>query len=260
MLESNPSILTARRDGILTITMNRPDRLNAITIPAMQRLHQALLDAEADAECGCVILTAHGKGFCAGQDLRVLAAHYDHHHPGSLGEIIDRDYNAIVQAIVDLKKPVIAAVQGVAAGAGWSLALACDIRVAARSARFVPAFAKLGLIPDLGGTYALVRAVGYAKAMEFALLTDSMTADEAMAFGIVNRVVDDVELAVAAEAIARRLCSLPGSGVALTKQALRDAQDQALTVQLARESQLQSIGASADGHVGLVNSFAGRGS
>lgn len=259
MLEPNPSIRTDCRDGIVTITMNRPERLNAITIPAMQRLLQALCDAEADDDCRCIILTAKGKGFCAGQDLRVLAAHYDHHHPGTLGNIIDRHYNAVIEAIVGLKMPVIAAIQGVAAGAGWSLALACDLRIAARSARFVPAFIKLGLIPDLGGTHALVRAVGYSKALEFALLTDTMTADEALGFGIINRVVGDAELIASAEAMARRICSLPASGVVLTKRALRDAQDHQLSVQLAREGWLQSTAAAAQGHAGQVNVFAGRG-
>ena len=255
MTEPNASIETSYRDGTCVITMNRPERYNTITIPVMQRLRTALDEADANEGVRCVILTAAGRSFCAGQDLKVLAKFYEQHHPGELGDVLRDHYNAVVERIWSLGKPVIAAIQGIAAGAGWSLALACDLRVAGRSARFVPAFAKLGLVPDMGGTTSLVRAVGYAKAVEYALFTESMTADEALEFGLLNRVVPDEELMAVARELAQRINALPPTGVRLTKQALQGGIIEDPLRQLQTEAWLQAVAAATPEHAKQVIAF-----
>lgn len=259
MLEPNPSILTTRRDGVAIVTLNRPERYNAINVPMMQRLAAAIGEAAGDDAVGCVILTGSGPGFCTGQDLKVLAAYYEHNAPSGLGELLRVHYNAVVHAIRGIEKPVIAAVQGIAAGAGWSLALACDVRVAAQSAKFVPAFATLGLVPDLAGTSSLIDAVGYAKAMEFALFTESLTAQQALDFGLLNRVVPDDQLIETCMDMARRVCALPRTGVSLTKRALQAACEQSTSAQLKLEAWLQSIAAAAPGHADRVKEFTKKG-
>jgi len=256
MVDSTPSVDTSYRDAACVITLNRPERYNAITIPMMQELSAALAEADTDERAACVIVTATGRGFCAGQDLNVLAEFYGEHDPAELGGILRNHYNDVTARIWGLGKPVIAAVQGTAAGAGWSLAVACDLRIAARSARFVPAFAKLGLVPDMGGTTSLVHTVGYAKAMEFALLTDALSADEALAWGLVNRVVSDGDLMATAYDYARHISALPPEGVRLTKQALRAALVTEPARQLHTEAWLQALAASSAEHAKRVLAFA----
>ncbi|HRX86314.1 MAG TPA: enoyl-CoA hydratase-related protein [Phycisphaerae bacterium] len=257
MPEQNPSVVTTRDGAVARITLNRPDRLNAITIPMMQRLRAALEEAQ-DEQIRCVLLAANGRGFCAGQDLTVLARQHDHHAPGDIGKILTDAYNPVIAAIRDLAKPVIGLIQGVAAGAGWAIALACDLRLAGRSARFVPAFAQLGLVPDMGGTDALVEAVGYARAIEFLLLEDAVSAEEARTLGLVNAVVDDAELNAAGDAWARRIAALPPAGVAQTKRLLRASAGHSGAAALRAEAWAQAVAASDPGHRAALDAWRQR--
>lgn len=258
MLESNPSVLIDQKGAVGVITLNRPERLNAITIPMMQRLDHALADFGANEGVGSIVLQATGKGFCAGQDLRVLSQFYRQHDSAELGDVIQRHYNPVIQRIAELPVAVIAAVQGVAAGAGWSIAMACDLRLAARSASFVPAFGKLGLSPDLGGTSSLVEAVGLGKAMEYSLVTDRVTADEAAEMGLINRVVADEELTDCAMQWAKRIATIPREAVRVTKKALREAAGMSHGGRLKNEAHDQSICAGNMDHRNLLESFVSK--
>lgn len=254
MPEQNPSIVVLHSDGVARITLNRPDRYNAINIPMMQRLRAALDDAR-DPAIRCVILTARGRGFCTGQDLKLLALQHAQRPPGDISKLLTEAYNPVIAAMRDLDKPILAAVQGVAAGAGWALALACDLRIAARSAQFVPAFIRLGLVPDMGGAAALVEAVGYARAMEFALLTERVSADDAKALGLVNAVVEDAELEQAVEAWAQRITTLPAAGVAGTKRLLRSAAAHCGDAWLRQEAWAQGVAASDPAHGAALSAW-----
>jgi 2-(1,2-epoxy-1,2-dihydrophenyl)acetyl-CoA isomerase len=255
MLETNPSVLLTIRAPAAVITLNRPERYNALTLPMMQRLREALIEAEAAPSVAAVILTATGPGFCGGQDLRVLAQTYEHQPPAAVGDLLREHYHAVIAAMGELRQPVIAAIQGVAAGGGWALALACDLRIAAASARFVPAFARLGFVPDMGGTSALVDAVGYARALEFALLTHELNAEDAAQWGLVNCAVADDALMPTALEWAERLATLPPEGVALTKRALRAARQNAPAMQRSYEASLQSIAAMRPEHHAALDAF-----
>jgi 2-(1,2-epoxy-1,2-dihydrophenyl)acetyl-CoA isomerase len=228
----------ARDGGVLQITLNRPDKLNAFN-PAMHgELRAALERAANDDSVRAVLLTGAGRGFCAGQDLseRQVA-------PGAapidLSVSIGSHYNPLVRRLRELPKPVVCAVNGVAAGAGANIALACDIVLAARSASFVQAFSKIGLIPDSGGTWFLPRKVGLARAMGLALLGDKLTAEEAADWGMIWKVVDDETLLPEAEALARRLAEGPTRGYALLKRALHASAGNSLDAQLDLERDLQ---------------------
>lgn len=236
-------------DGVATITLDRPDALNALTIPLKRELFEALGWVSREASVRAVIVTGAGRAFCAGQDLRERLA------PGAvpLEEELRARYNPIIRAIRDLDRPVIAAVNGVAAGAGASLAFACDLRLAAEDASFVLAFGRLGLVPDSGATWFLPRLVGPAKAAELALLNEPLSASDAERFGLVARVVPGERLADEARATARILAGLAPLAVALTKRALGRAADASLEETLEYEAQLQGIaGRSADHAEGLA--------
>jgi 2-(1,2-epoxy-1,2-dihydrophenyl)acetyl-CoA isomerase len=251
MTESNPSISLTVTGAIARIVLNRPERYNAINEPMMQRL-RAALDEARDPAVRCVVLSARGKGFCAGQDLNVLAQQYEHQPSANPTDLLRETYNPVIAAIRDLPKPVIAAVQGVAAGAGWALVLACDLRIAARSARFVPAFPALGLAPDMGGASALVESVGYARALEFLLLSEGLTAEQAQAIGLLNAVVEDSALPATTDVWAERIVSLAPAGVAQTKRLLRDAARHANDRSLADEAWAQAMAASDPDHRALI--------
>ena len=257
-VEPNPSIQISQRGAVGVVTLNRPARFNAITIPMMRRLYAALDELDGDDRIGCVILTADGRGFCAGQDLNVLHQFYGSHDPSELGDILRREYNPVIERIAAMRCPVIAAVQGVAAGAGWSLALACDLRIAGQSATFVPGFAKLGLAPDLGGSSSLVESIGLARAMEFALLTDRMSAADAERIGLINRVVPDDQLQSTAMQWAERIAAIPREAVRLTKRGMRTEAALAAGGRLADEANDQAICASQPAHRDAVASFVGK--
>ena len=231
-------VLVDVRDGYRVVTLNRPDRLNAFNEAMHERLMAALMASEADEGCRALLLTGAGRGFCAGQDLsdRVM-------EPGQtpdLARTIERFYNPLVRKLQALRMPVICAVNGVAAGAGTNVALACDIVLAARSARFVQAFARIGLVPDSGGTWFLPRLVGRARARGLALLAEPLTADQAVSWGLIWKAVDDSELMHEAHALAAHLAMQPTFGLALTKQALDAAETNTLDAQLDLERDLQA--------------------
>jgi 2-(1,2-epoxy-1,2-dihydrophenyl)acetyl-CoA isomerase len=224
-----------RRDGYHVIVLDRPDRLNAFT-PALHAALAAALDAaELDPGCRAVLLTGAGRGFCAGQDLEAVESGPE----SDLGHMLETLYNPLIRRLRALPLPVICAVNGVAAGAGASLAFACDIVLAARSARFILAFARIGLVPDSGGTYFLPRLVGAARARALAMLGEPVEAERAEAWGMIWRAVDDDKLLPEAEALAASLAAQPTHALALTKQALAAAESQALDQQLDLERDLQ---------------------
>jgi 2-(1,2-epoxy-1,2-dihydrophenyl)acetyl-CoA isomerase len=225
---------TSRDGAVLTITLNRPDVLNAFN----RELHRALAAALKEARDGgvrAVVLTGAGRGFCVGQDLTELRE-----APGDIGSRLRENYHPNIRAIRSLEKPVIAAVNGAAAGAGMSLACACDLRLAAGSATFVPAFINIGLIPDSGGSYFVTRILGPARAFEWLASGKRLTAAEAHAWGLVSEVVEADALAFRAAELAAQLAELPTRGVGMTKRLLDHAVTATLEEQLEREAQLQA--------------------
>lgn len=240
------SLIVARRDGVMVLTLNRPERLNALTDPLHIALRAALDQAAADCSVRAILLHGAGRGFCAGQDLAAVAPGQD------LGDTLERRFNPLIRAIRALPVPVVCAVQGVAAGAGANLALACDIVLAGEGARFVQSFVRIGLIPDAGGTHMLPRLAGDARARGMALLGEPVSAAQAAAWGLIWRVVPDGELLPEAHRVAAQLAALPAQALALTKQALNGSAAHTLDQQLDLERDLQRIaGASADFREGM---------
>lgn len=242
------AVQTAFADGVLTITLNRPDVLNAISEQLTTDLSEAARLADRMPEVRCVVLTGAGRGFCSGQDLRDQGI-----GEISYGDSLRRRYNPIILRIRTMEKPVIAAVNGVAAGAGCNLALAADLRIASDRASFIEVFSRVGLIPDSGGTFTLPRLVGLAKAMELAYLADPIDAAEALRIGLVNRVVPHDELATVAGDLARRLAEGPTRGFGLTKRAFNYALNAPLDAALEYEAHMQEIaGHTADHREGVT--------
>jgi 2-(1,2-epoxy-1,2-dihydrophenyl)acetyl-CoA isomerase len=229
------TILISHHAGWTHLTLNRPERLNSFN-NEMQRAFAAALDQVGnDASCRAVLLTGAGRGFCAGQDLSGQTGQ----EPGDLGAMIEQFYNPMVRRIRALRKPVICAVNGVAAGAGANLALACDIVLAARSAKFIQAFAKIGLVPDSGGTFFLPRLIGDARARALTLLGEPISAEQAAAWGLIWQMVEDEALSSQAEELTTRLAKAPTQGLALIKQALNASAANTLDAQLDLERDLQ---------------------
>ena len=237
-------------DGpVATLTLDRPDSLNALTVPVKVALREALESLAADRSVRAVILTGAGRAFCAGQDL----AEREQPDAAPLEVEVRERYNPIIRALRSMGQPVIAAVNGVAAGAGASLAFACDIRLAAEDARFVLAFGRIGLVPDSGATWFLPRLVGPAKAAELALIGDPVDAAEALRLGLVSRVVPGDRLMAEARALADRLAAGAPLALSLTKGALQRSLTIDLDEALEGEAKLQGIaGASADHAEGLA--------
>lgn len=233
-----PSVLAAFDAGVLTLTLNRPEKLNAFNPEMHQALRQGLERAAEQAEVRAVLLTGAGRGFCAGQDLseRDVSAGAA---PIDLSVSLGSHYNPLVRRLRALPKPIVCAVNGVAAGAGANIALACDVVLAARSAHFVQAFSRIGLIPDSGGTYFLPRLVGNARAMALALLAESLSAEQAEQWGLIWKAVADEQLVGEATALARRLAQGPTKGYALLKKALHASSGNSLDAQLDLERDLQ---------------------
>ena len=238
-------ILVEKRAGYRVITLNRPQRLNAFNEAMHCALMAALNDAEADPECRALLLTGAGTGFCAGQDLNDRIARGD--AKPDLGASLDAFYNPLVRKLRALPFPVVAAVNGVAAGAGANIALACDIVIAARSASFVQAFARIGLVPDSGGTWILPRLVGAARARGLALLAEPLPAERAADWGLIWKAVDDDTLRGEAEGMCARFAAGPTFGFAQIKRALDASEHNDLSTQLDLERDLQrQAGASPD--------------
>ena len=232
------SILFESAGGVARITLNRPDRLNSFTSAMHAELRDALARVKADAGTRVLLLTGAGRGFCAGQDLsdRAVAPGGT---PVDLGASIEANYRPLVLALRSLPLPVVCAVNGVAAGAGANIALACDIVIAAKSASFIQAFCKIGLIPDSGGTYFLPRLVGTARAMGLAMLGDKLSAQQAESWGLIWKCVEDAELKPSVEALLEYFAHAPTRGLAATKRALYASETAALAAQLDLERDTQ---------------------
>jgi len=244
MTEKSVLVHVDRETRVATLTLNRPDKLNSFTREMHRELNRVLTEIEA-GNARALVITGAGRGFCAGQDLADLDF-----TPGSmsdLGDLIDEHFNPLVRRLQAMPLPVIAAVNGTAAGAGANLAMACDLVVAARSASFIQAFVKIGLVPDSGGTWLLPRRVGEARALGLALTGEKLSAEKAEAWGIVWRVVDDAELPQAAAQLAAQLAQQPARAVIAIKQAIRAGANKTFDQQLDLERDLQrELGASPD--------------
>src|SRR5262245_56631447 len=246
-------VLVEARAGYRVITLNRPQRLNAFTEAMHVALAAALAEAEADQSCRALLLTGAGRGFCAGQDLHDRLANQGDRP--KLGGALEQYYNPLVRKLRALPFPVVAAVNGVAAGAGANIALACDIVLAARSASFVQAFARIGLVPDSGGTWFLPRLVGAARARALALLAEPLSADKAESWGLIWKAVDDAELMSEAEKLCAHFAGAATIGLALTKRALDAAQTNDLDRQLDLERDLQREAGSTPDYAEGVRAF-----
>ncbi|MEV4007177.1 enoyl-CoA hydratase-related protein [Actinomadura sp. NPDC049753] len=240
-------------EAVGTITLNRPDGMNSLTVEMKEALRAAVVRAAADPAVRAVVLTGAGRAFCAGQDLR---EHGDNLAAGrGLDDTVRKHYNPIVLAIAGMRKPVVAAVNGVAAGAGASLAFACDLIVASDRARFATAFTGIGLAPDSGMSWTLQRLVGRAKATELLLLGEPVKAQEALDLGLVTRVVPADELAPASVELARRLAAGPTASYGAVKAALDHAATHDLASALEREAELQDECEKTSDHRNATEAF-----
>ena len=243
------TILFERREAIARITLNRPDRLNSFTV----QMHEELRDALANlGDAQVLILTGAGRGFCAGQDLNDRGVSSGE-HPVDLGTTVETCWNPLIRTLASLPQPVIARVNGVAAGAGANIALACDIVVAARSARFIQSFSAIGLIPDSGGTWVLPRLVGQARALGLALTGEPLPAEKAEEWGMIWKAVDDIVLDAEVDAIANKLASLPPLGLAATKEMIRSSWQYSLDEELERQAEaMRRLGFTEDYREGVA--------
>jgi len=230
-------ILVQQHNGYRAITLNRPQRLNAFTEPMHEALRDALIAAETDTDCRALLLTGSGRGFCAGQDLNDRLSQAG--ETPVLGGALEAYYNPLVRKLRALPFPVVAAVNGVAAGAGCNIALACDIVIAARSASFIQSFARIGLVPDSGGTWMLPRLVGPARARALALLGEPLPAETAEAWGMIWKTYEDAALMEEAHKLCAHFAAAPTAGLALIKRALDQSWDNDLNAQLDLECDFQ---------------------
>jgi len=250
-------VLCARAGAVLTLTLNRPQALNSFNGELHEMLMSELRAAAADPAVRCLVITGAGRGFCAGQDLSDPAiAPSLGEQPKDIGNLIESRYKPLILAVAGFPAPVIAAVNGVAAGAGANLALACDIVLAARSASFLQAFAKIGLVPDAGGTWVLPRLVGRARALGLALLADKLAAEEAERIGLIWRCVDDTALAGQAQAMGERLAAMPTAALVEARKAFAASDGMTLAEALTMEGLAQRrLGAAHDYREGVAAFF-----
>lgn len=247
-------ILFSIEDGVALLSLNRPEQLNSFNAAMHLEVREALKQVRQSSDARVLLLTAEGRGFCAGQDLseRNVA-------PGAelpdLGESIERFYNPLVRTLRDLPLPVVCAVNGVAAGAGANIPLACDLVLAARSASFIQAFCKIGLVPDSGGTWLLPRLIGMARAKALAMLGERLGAEQALQWGLIHRVVDDAALRDEALTLARQLATQPTYGLALIKRGLNASFDNGFDEQLELERDLQRLAGRSEDYREGVSAF-----
>ena len=250
---SEPSILVERHAGYRVVTLNRPDRLNAFNDAMHGELRRVIEDIEADETCRAVMITGAGRGFCAGQDLNDRMVKPGEKLPPSTS--LEQHYNPLVRKLRSLPFPVVAAVNGVAAGAGCNIALACDIVIAGHSASFVQSFARIGLIPDSGGTWVLPRLVGDARARGLALLALPLPADQAEQWGLIWKCVDDAALTAEARTLCEHFAAAPTQGLALIKRALNASATNTLDAQLDLERDLQGMAREMPDYIEGVRAF-----
>lgn len=245
------TILFSIADGAARLTLNRPDRLNSFTVQMHGELQAALDEIEADKSVRTLLITGAGRGFCAGQDLSDRAVTPGGEAP-DLGESVEKRYNPLIRRLTSLPMPVVCAVNGVAAGAGASLAFACDIVLAAKSAKFIMSFANIGLVPDSGSSWVLARLVGQARALGLALTGDPLPAETAADWGLIWKCVDDEKLAEDAGALVAKFASAPTRGLAETKKLIRTAFTRPLDEQLDLErDRMRELGRSEDYREGV---------
>ena len=242
-------VLTQRRGPVLTITLNRPDVYNAINRAMHEGLAAALSEA-ADPEVRAVVLTGAGRGFCSGQDLREFES-----FPGGVREALEQTYHPNVRAMRALEKPIIGAVNGPVAGAGLSLACACDVRIGSESATFVPGFIGIGLVPDAGSTWFIHRLLGFTRAFEWMVSNRRLAAEEALAWGLVSEVVPQAGFEARAAELADWYAALPTRAVAMTKQLFEHAYTASLSSQLELEAMLQQAATETEDFAEGVTAF-----
>ena len=250
MMEDSPIIFESR-DGVATITLNRPQVYNAFNDGMHADLMQALKQAERDQQVRCIVITGAGKAFCSGQDLKDIPMDGSR----SLGEHVRERYNPLVLKLRSIPKPIIAAVNGVAAGAGMSLALACDLRVAVETARFVASFSNVGLVPDTGATYFLPRLIGHARALELCMLGATIDAPTAHSYGMVNQIASPDEFAEVVQRLAECLANGAATALGLMKRSFELSLDAALPEVLDYEAQAQQIAGSSAEYAEGVQAF-----
>jgi 2-(1,2-epoxy-1,2-dihydrophenyl)acetyl-CoA isomerase len=258
---SEALVLVAQVGAVRTITLNRPKALNAFTSPMHEALAEALSAVETDASVRCLVLTGAGRGFCAGQDLADPSVAPDlapGARPTDVGNVIERFYKPLALRIRAMPVPVIAAVNGVAAGAGASIALGCDMVIAARSASFIQAFSKIGLVPDAGGTWLLPRLVGRANALALAMTGDKLLAEEAQRMGLIWKCVDDASFVDEVNALAARMAAMPVKALAATRAAMDAAVHLSYADALSHEGALQSKLSSSHDYLEGVAAFLGK--
>jgi 2-(1,2-epoxy-1,2-dihydrophenyl)acetyl-CoA isomerase len=241
---------------VTRITLNRPDKLNALTHRMSDELGRAFIQAGDDADVRAIVLTGAGRGFCAGQDLSEFESAYRAGERPDIRRHLEASYHRLIPQIVGMPKPVVAAVNGVAAGAGVSLAVACDVRLASEEARFLQAFVKIGLIPDSGGTWLLPRVIGYAKALELSISGDPIDARRALEIGLVNTVVPAERFEAEVEGYAARMAALPTAAIAATKELLGNAPRVELDEALRGEAEAQGRMGQTEDHLEGVMAFA----
>ena len=244
------SISFSIQNGVGKITLNRPEVLNSFTMPMAKELQSALDECANNKTVRAVLLTGAGRAFCAGQDLAAAIA------PGAdIKVIVEQQYNPIINKIRNIEKPVVCAVNGVAAGAGANIAIACDIVLAATSASFIQAFSKIGLIPDSGGTFFLPRLIGMQRATALMMLGDKVSAQQALEFGMIYKVLPDDTLMSEAEKLAEHLAQMPTRGLGLTKKLLNESMHNNLAQQLEMEGEMQAMAAKTYDNAEGVKAF-----
>ncbi|MFT5116597.1 MAG: 2-(1,2-epoxy-1,2-dihydrophenyl)acetyl-CoA isomerase [Kiritimatiellia bacterium] len=241
-------------DGLAQLTLNRPDKFNSFNTEMHQEVRAALKEVRSNNAVRCLLITGNGRAFCAGQDLGDRAVSAEGEAP-DLGESVEKNYNPLIRNITSLEMPVVCAVNGVAAGAGSSLALACDIVLAARSASFIQAFCKIGVIPDSGSSWALPRLVGMARAKGLALLGDKLPAEKAEQWGLIWQCIDDEKLQEESVTLAKHLATQPTKGLSLIKRALKASTANSLDDQLDLEKDFMSIAGRTEDYKEGVEAF-----
>lgn len=246
--DNDGGIVLQEDAGIAWVTLDRPDKLNSITSQMAQRFQTVLSEISTSTTIRCVVITGSGRAFCTGQDLAEVEG-------ADLGAVLDKDYNPIIRGIKHLNLPVIACVNGVAAGAGANIALACDIVLAAKSAKFIQSFAHIGLVPGAGGSWSLPKLIGLPRATALAMTAEAVSSEQAERWGMIWRCVDDDKLMLETTALATQLASQATTGLAFTKQLLNMSSAKTLDEQLDLERDFQQAASKTEDHKEGVNAF-----